>query len=324
MCVGIISHCGCVRCLDRTTPGRLSRVEFCLEQQDALIGVWTPFNPPDRLVVPCANMTYKRVLDNESCYFKRKAAKELALQQVAADALAIMQQGGATSDTSDTTTATTPTAGPSAEAVTDPELGQNTSASPGTRSFTPINKPATTTNNTNSRLTRSGPNLGPYPRLTATGRKLLPDSRPRPQMGTFPAVRAAPISPAAPATAPTTTAAPPAPAATATTTAPAAPATTATATDPATPARPAKRARRSPNAAEYASSSGSSTSSATECASGSAGGAWTYEETIKLLLLRSRQVEYPDMERYLPGRDGAACLDRLCGLAVKYGYEDYV
>lgn len=53
-------------------------------------------------------------------------------------------------------------------------------------------------------------------------------------------------------------------------------------------------------------------------------GAWTHEETLRLLLLRCKQVKYDDMHEFLPGRDGASCMDRLAGLAVKHGYEDYI
>ncbi|KAL2162455.1 hypothetical protein VTH06DRAFT_7368 [Thermothelomyces fergusii] len=54
------------------------------------------------------------------------------------------------------------------------------------------------------------------------------------------------------------------------------------------------------------------------------GAPWTHQETIKLLLMRCKQFAVERMVEVLPGRDVAACMDRLAQIAVRHGYEAYI
>jgi hypothetical protein len=71
MCTGIIGHCQCLKCLDYPVPGKLLRVNFCDKQQEELAGIWTNFLPHERRLVPCNKLTFDRVRDPDSCHFKK-------------------------------------------------------------------------------------------------------------------------------------------------------------------------------------------------------------------------------------------------------------
>ncbi|KAK4148959.1 hypothetical protein C8A00DRAFT_38451 [Chaetomidium leptoderma] len=60
---------------------------------------------------------------------------------------------------------------------------------------------------------------------------------------------------------------------------------------------------------------------AADAARAANGGQWTDEETMKLMMLRSKGVACADMVQYLPGRDAAACEERLASLAEEHGFE---
>jgi hypothetical protein len=72
MCTGIIGQCQCFRCMDHPTPGKLLRIEFCPKQQDYMVGVWNPSSPEIEKLTPCANLTYDRVREPDACHFKKK------------------------------------------------------------------------------------------------------------------------------------------------------------------------------------------------------------------------------------------------------------
>jgi hypothetical protein len=58
--------------MDHPTPGKLLRLEFCPKQQDELAGIWDPSSPQAQKLTPCANLTFDRVRDPKSCHFKNK------------------------------------------------------------------------------------------------------------------------------------------------------------------------------------------------------------------------------------------------------------
>lgn len=74
MCVSIIGHCQCLRCLELPIPGKLLRVEFCEKQQAELAGIWTNFLPHERKLIPCKDMAFDRMHEPRACHFKKHEA----------------------------------------------------------------------------------------------------------------------------------------------------------------------------------------------------------------------------------------------------------
>jgi hypothetical protein len=72
MCTGVIGHCQCLRCVDHPAPGKLLRVDFCPEQQNKLAGVWVKkaSSGHDHKVAACDKLTFKRVGEPGACHFK--------------------------------------------------------------------------------------------------------------------------------------------------------------------------------------------------------------------------------------------------------------
>ncbi|KAK4239954.1 hypothetical protein C8A03DRAFT_42494 [Achaetomium macrosporum] len=296
MCIGIIGHCSCVHCIDQPIPGKLLRIEFCKEQQDRLVGIWRRFSPLEPTIVPCAKVTFNRVLDSNGCHFKGSkieteqkvtAPVELSVEPaVVAPWFTSTNQPTAVRDREEkgnngNDTQATPQAGPDCaqkEARTGTERTQDT-AEPKkdtplfpTIAFTPINAPAT-------RTAAVAASEGRTP-ATAVANTATPTPAPAP----VPEKKAEDSAVTAPAK-PDSKRRTPLP-------------ITGRPRSPA-PAREVEGARADR-------------------------GPWTCEETVKLLLLKSKGLGYDEMKPWLPGRDEGSCIDRITGLAVKYGYEDYI
>ncbi|KAL2017866.1 hypothetical protein VTK56DRAFT_1611 [Thermocarpiscus australiensis] len=50
-------------------------------------------------------------------------------------------------------------------------------------------------------------------------------------------------------------------------------------------------------------------------------GDWTYKETMKLLLLRTKGTSFQDISGQIPGRDAQSCMDKLAELGQEHGFD---
>jgi hypothetical protein len=123
MCVGIIGHCSCVRCLELKNPGKLLRVEFCKAQQDKLGPAWNSRWP----ILACKDISFSRVYDPNSCHFKENTAAYAELL------------GAESADERADEHASTAAQADSDEEVDESEEEEDPSG-PGTSSFTAVNR----------------------------------------------------------------------------------------------------------------------------------------------------------------------------------------
>ncbi|KAK3305309.1 uncharacterized protein B0T15DRAFT_555378 [Chaetomium strumarium] len=343
MCVGIIGHCSCVRCLEQPNPGKLLRVDFCNEHQERLRGVWKRSLPVQPTIALCPKVTFKRVHDPNSCHCKgvdaveteqnaSTAAAERPSEEpaVVAPWFAAANQSAAIPNADKgkgkvKETQPAPQAGherAEKEAPTGKfkEPAQHPSQTdreeepsfPTILKFTPINrKPAVSTSENRPRggLDSGTPPAGnPKEKeksATATSKK--PDNIIR---------KRTPLPSSRPR---------PRPAVSASTSASGTPAPTPD-PDTDTDNKSGEEEGEEHSAPQPGHSRPYSPPLVREADGARPGcGPWTVEETIKLLALKSKGLGYSQMQPGLaPGRDELSCYDRIHLLAVKYGYEEYI
>ncbi|KAL2171546.1 hypothetical protein VTG60DRAFT_2379 [Thermothelomyces hinnuleus] len=72
MCKGIIGHCQCLRCIDHPAPGKIQRVDFCEKKKHELVGITSSLTAAECrfYLAPCENLTLVRIRDPDACHFK--------------------------------------------------------------------------------------------------------------------------------------------------------------------------------------------------------------------------------------------------------------
>ncbi|KAH6617337.1 hypothetical protein F5144DRAFT_596378 [Chaetomium tenue] len=358
MCKAIIGHCQCMGCLDQLVPGSLRRVDFCDTKQEELAGLWI-HTEPERArtqLIPCKNLTFQRVGDPDACHSKGK--KKEGVKQEDANKQLPVAEGAQEIPTEAAHYPTNRFTPINAAQIARAAMGVLETAESGhaqgvitieddvgdaddaddvddSGDNMDIDSPEAGASAATGKLPASSPRAADSPKTRGTGKAVASSSHPstptKINKGKQPATTTTnPATPWAVTTTPTKRSTP-----YTTTTGTIASSSSSTTT----PTHP--HAHTTPTRSGSSSSSSSSSSkrtplpttrpstprvrqaeaafAAAELADRVSRGAWTHEETVKLLLLRGRGVGYEDMREFLPGRDAASCLDRLAGLAVKHG-----
>ncbi|KAH6842502.1 hypothetical protein B0I37DRAFT_447964 [Chaetomium sp. MPI-CAGE-AT-0009] len=302
MCKAIIGHCQCLRCMELPKPGMLRRLDYCDTRQLEMAGIWNLSTPENARVhmFPCENMSFVREGDPDSCHFK------VTTNEDAEGAIAQKQDKPDTESTTDR----------AQEKPIEPTEHRGIQ-------FTPINAAAiaraalsTLAKTKSSKAPTNADNDDGQMDVDTTPGSSHNNKDETGRVDTVGTTISNPTTSNSSSNNNNNNPLPLLPPATPTKGKGKQPATSSGggARTPLPTSRPSTpRVRRAEAAA-----------AAAELEARARGGAWTHEETVRLLLLRCREVEYEDMGEYLPGRDAASCVDRLAGLAVKHGYEDYI
>ncbi|KAL2144056.1 hypothetical protein VTI28DRAFT_9667 [Corynascus sepedonium] len=338
MCKGIIGHCQCLRCIDHPAPGKLKRVDFCEKKQDELVGVASSLVTAECRfqLAPCKDLTLVRMREPDACHFRPEGAKEGTMDTF--DSLAIRF---------------TPINAASIARAALSVLGENISASSGQGAAAvasdgsnkmDVNGPPrdAAQHKVNSTKHIETQNPDSINHLEKTGKmdinnlsstdnghcaeppkddKICIVSDPVPLFETTQEPTSTPTQ-----------------------------ADIETKADnggrtgaqtpnndlPKTPkgrtplptSRPSQvltpQVSQVPPPITPAAAAAVIVAAPSQPAESVAKDAWTHQETVKLLLLRCKEVEFADMAKFLPGRDAAACMDRLARVAVNHGYEAYI
>ncbi|KAL2149112.1 hypothetical protein VTH82DRAFT_8460 [Thermothelomyces myriococcoides] len=357
MCQGIIGHCQCLRCLDHPNPGKVQRVEFCEKKKRELVGITSSMTAAECrfYLAPCEDISLVRARDPDACHFKDDknvaGASEnkftpindtVSIAKAALSALGENETNrphGTAADAGDVggmmvlaraacdaskheadnvrrasnemvNLGTTSQHAQSMSNYNDNNMdvdcppgtagiGKHTPAEYPLNAEAPANPSSTgtVTPASTSAVTQTGAGTGTS---TNTGVGTLPRARP----------------------AKTPTSRTPLP-----TSRPSLPPNRQKGTNmPASSAAAAAAAATTAGSTSRATTAGTTASAAAaeDTEEEEATVPWTHQETIKLLLLRCKQVAFERMVEFLPGRDVTACMSRLAQIAVRHGYEAYI
>lgn len=71
MCIAIVKHCPCVKCMEEPFPESTERLNYCADKQEIIRGIWGGASMPiftrQKLMMPCHLLTHTRVLDANVC-----------------------------------------------------------------------------------------------------------------------------------------------------------------------------------------------------------------------------------------------------------------
>ncbi|AEO59297.1 hypothetical protein MYCTH_94678 [Thermothelomyces thermophilus ATCC 42464] len=316
MCKGIIGHCQCLRCIDHPAPGKIQRVDFCEKKKHELVGITSSLTAAECrfYLAPCENLTLVRIRDPDACHFKGgenavggleikftpiNAAVSIAKAALSAlaeneanhahGAAAAVDDGGDNMDLDRASFG----AGKHEADIVGRDSGEM-DINPG--------KTSQHAQNTDNNMDVDSP-LG-----ASKADKQTPAG--------FPLNAETPVKPTSTSTVASAD---------------------NTGTDAGTLAR--TRPFKTPSGRTPLPTSrpplplalqkttgvpGSPAVTTAERAGEDEGARWTHQETVKLLLLRCKEVAFERMVEFIPGRDAAACMDRLAQIAVRHGYEAYI
>ncbi|KAK4140559.1 uncharacterized protein C8A04DRAFT_14820 [Dichotomopilus funicola] len=332
MCIAVVKHCPCVKCMDKPSPETTERLDYCADKQEMLRGTWDgntsmPMFTRQKLMMPCHELTYMRALDANMCLFKKDNASP-------ADTIAAPAAETAVADERPLikfTPINIPTKGRSKLANS---LSNDTSGHIHKRAR--LDGPSTTTKTgtaTGTALTTAAALTHLAENFARENNTTNNNSSPNPTSSTI-------VHPAS-----STITATSSPACNNNSSSPLAPTpsstTHGTGTGTGTPGHTGTTGRTGstgitnskgrtplPNSRPMTPRviQATAAAAAADLAARVARGVWTHEESVKVLLLRCREIEYNSARarEVLPGRDAAACEDQLLDLALKYGYEDHI
>ncbi|KAH6613733.1 hypothetical protein B0J18DRAFT_460608 [Chaetomium sp. MPI-SDFR-AT-0129] len=97
MCIAVVKHCPCVKCMDEPSPETTERLDYCADKQEMLRGTWDgntsmPMFTRQKLMMPCHELTYMRALDANMCLFKKDNASSADTTAAAATETAVADE----------------------------------------------------------------------------------------------------------------------------------------------------------------------------------------------------------------------------------------
>ncbi|KAL2178313.1 uncharacterized protein P884DRAFT_298958 [Thermothelomyces heterothallicus CBS 202.75] len=335
MCKGIIGHCQCLRCIDHPAPGKIQRVDFCEKKMHELVGITSSLTAAECrfYLAPCENLTLVRVRDPDACHFKggenAVGALEIkfapinaavSIAKAALSALAENEAGhahgaaAAVDDGGDKMDLDRASCGAGKHEADNIGRDSGEMDSPGKMS-------QHAQNTDNNMDVCSPPGATKAHKQTAAGWPLNAETPVKPTSTSAVTSAGWPLNAETPVKPTSTSAVTSAGTGTdAGTLARTRPFKTPTGRTPLPTSRPPL-----PFALHKTTDVPASPAvTAAERTGEDEGARWTHQETVKLLLLRCKEVAFERMAEFIPGRDAAACMDRLAQIAVRHGYEAYI
>ncbi|KAK4249770.1 hypothetical protein C7999DRAFT_12444 [Corynascus novoguineensis] len=334
MCKGIIGHCQCLRCIDHPAPGKLKRVDFCEKKQDELVGVTSSLATAECRfqLAPCKDLTLVRMREPDACHFRSEGAKEETMDTF--DSLAIRF---------------TPINAASIARAALSVLGENIT------DFSGQGAAVVASDGSNKMDVNGPPRDAAQHKVNST--KLIETQKPdsinhlemtgnmdinnlsstdnghsaEPPKGDKKSTATDPLPIFETTQEPTNTPTE-ADIETNTDNGSRTGARTPNNDMPKTPkgrtplptSRPSQILTPLVPPPITAAAAAVVVAAPSQTAESVAKDAWTHQETVKLLLLRCKEIDFAEMAKFLPGRDAAACMDRLARVAVNHGYEAYI